>query len=138
MTQEERNEQIALMLGWRKYKMLNNLPWQKKRMTYTNVTRPNFFTPLFYIEAFKFNSNWNLLMEAVEFIESKGYATKIAHDYCISNYGCDECVIDKRKNALTSYEDRDEPLIFELTKTKKEATFTAVSDFAKLYNEKKI
>ncbi len=62
-----------------------------------------------------FDTNWNWLHEAVEFIEK--FEDKVGNQ---KNFK-----IFNRVLAL--------PI-----ETKKEAVFTAVSDFAKLYNEKKL
>jgi hypothetical protein len=70
----------------------------------------------------KFHSDWNWLMEAVEFIEHKGYDVFINGLYCrITDSGLSDFEIESGE-ALN----------------KKEAVFLAVSDFAKLYNEGKL
>jgi hypothetical protein len=87
MTQQEiqeRNKQIALMLGYK-------TTWLDK---------------LFYTWKCRFLYDWNLLMEAVEFIEK----------------------LNKT----------DKEIVWTKAATKKEAVFIAVSDFAKLYNNKEL
>ena len=116
MTQEEiqeRNKQIALMLG------LNH---DKEAVVYKMRQ--------YSWDSLKFDSDWNWLMEAVGFIEKyKNYKYSV---YTLK--GC--CQIFK------FYHTPKEKLICTTTYNtridKKEAVFTAVSDFAKLYNEKKI
>jgi hypothetical protein len=86
----------------------------------------------------KYHSDWNWIMKVVEKIEELGFATKIQHDYCISNYGCDSCEIDTRENALfipDEYKEEIEPIVFELTKTKKQASVQAIYKFLIWYNE---
>jgi hypothetical protein len=110
---QERNKQIALMLGW-KYKdkiWLKKHPVEKDRWMVAS-----------YTNNFLFHSDWNWLMEAVEFIESKGYEIGI---------------FANRVEIITTIE--EERLFKAGGKTKKEAVFIAVSDFAKnhnLYNKK--
>jgi hypothetical protein len=82
------------------------------------------------IESMHYHDDWNWLMEAVGFIEKyKNYKYSV---YTLK--GC--CQIFK------FYHTPKEKLICTTTYNtridKKEAVFTAVSDFAKLYNEKKI
>jgi hypothetical protein len=85
----------------------------------------------------QFHSDWNWIMEVVEAIENLGFATKIDHDYCISNYGCDRCEIDIRDNALmlSDEDEMDEPIVFKLTTSKKEATVQAIDKFLIWYEE---
>ena len=82
-----------------------------------------------YTDNLQFHSDWNWIMEVVEAIEKLEFATKIDHDYCISNHGCDRCEIDTKQNALFQDEDREEPIVFVLTKTKKEAVVQAINQF---------
>ncbi len=120
MTQEiqERNEQIALMLGWEE----SNLSgiWHKKDDTanYVVYSEHNNYPH----RGLPFHRDWNWLMEAVEFIESRGYE------------------IDIFANCVEICTTPDEDYVSEAVgKTKKEAVFIAVSDFAKnhnLYNKK--
>jgi len=128
---QERSKQIALMLGF-KYRN------QSKAWARYPLDNGSFLSLKGWLSMkhLKFHSDWNWLMEVVEFIESKGYATQISHDYTISNYGCDYCEINTVDNALL-YDDR-EPIVSILNKSKKSIVFIAVSDFAKLYNEKKL
>jgi len=74
---------------------------------------------LFYTWKCRFLYDWNLLMEAVEFIENKGYDVVTAKQSCGVWTGA-KCHIDGKGI------------------NKKEAVFTAISDFAKLYNNKEL
>ena len=94
MTQEERNKQIIQMLGFKR--------------------------GVYYDKDLKFHSDWNWLMEAVEFIEKILYNNQPIH------FGRNVCVIFSPKTIKSKGKD------------KKEAVFIAVSDFAKLYNENKL
>jgi hypothetical protein len=111
MTQQEiqeRNKQIALMLG------LNPL------------TK----SPLSWLISLKYHSDWNWLMEAVEFIESLIDKLPNGIFVKINTGGCFIHPINDTKDYITK--------VYQAGKTKKEAVFTAVSDFAKLFNEKKL
>lgn len=101
MTQQEiqeRNKQIALMLGYK-------ITWLDK---------------LFYTWKCRFPYDWNLLMEAVEFIEKRNYTFTIEDKHC---YYYKQSLREAKSG---------------IGESKKEAVFIAVSDFASLYNEKKI
>jgi hypothetical protein len=78
-----------------------------------------------------YHSDWNWLMEAVEFIEKFKIEISIIKDEC--------SIIDTEKAELEENPFMIEPIskCFDV-ETKKEAVFIAVSDFAKLYNEKKL
>jgi hypothetical protein len=113
MTQQEiqeRNKQIALMLG----KLPKEIPF------------------LGYCYSIpEFHSDWNWLMEAVEFIRLQNFSYDM---YCPNgiekdNDGEFEC----------NFWDKINPEIIGRSKTSlKEAIFIAVSDFAKLYNNKQL
>jgi hypothetical protein len=99
MTTQERNKEIATMLG---HKGMQSI-----------VSENGHHYPS--DEELEFDSDWNWLMEAVEFIEKN-------HAY-VNIRGC--YVNITLEHSVSS-------------STKKEATFTAVYDFAKLFNEKKL
>jgi hypothetical protein len=127
---QECNKQIALMLGWKEHKLENNWFWGKKEMTYyKGFDKVNWSTPRVYIKYFKFHSNWNWLMEAVEFIEKLGYESLLG--------GSEYYYPEKGMRYIKSFI-KDDINIFQESKDKKEATFIAVSDFAKLYNNKEL
>jgi hypothetical protein len=67
-----------------------------------------------------FHSDWNWLMEAVEFIEKRNYTFIIEDKHC---YYYKQFLREAKSG---------------IGKSKKEAVFLAVSDFAKLYNEEKL
>jgi hypothetical protein len=123
MTQQEiqeRNKQIALMLGWtlKSYPTYISSPFHSRSVWWSPGTTKTFCC----IEGEEFfHSDWTWLMEAVEFIESRGYE------------------IDIFANCVEICTTPDEDYVSEAVgKTKKEAVFIAVSDFAKLYNERKL
>jgi hypothetical protein len=122
MTQQEiqeRNIQIALMLGW----------------TYNNVMErwnEDMLHEYSYIEALKFHSDWNWLMEAVEFIRLKNWSYDM---YCPSSIN----EKDSDGEFECNFWDKINPEVIGRSKTSlKEAVFLAVSDFAKLYNNNKL
>jgi len=106
---QERNKQIALM------RVMNNDAFLLEQ----NIKAS---TGLCHL---KFHSDWNWLMEAVEFIEKIGETDK--------HYGT---LVD-----ITTTYIKIGKITIDLKLTlisKIEAVFIAVSDFAKLYNEKKL
>jgi hypothetical protein len=115
---QERNKQIALMLG-KKYE--NN----RIVIHFDNVCGVNPSGETW--RECSYHSDWNWLMEAVEFIEKlNNYFIQIEEKSC---YVYD---ISKFDNSQAN------AFIIKDGKTKKEAVFIAVSDFAKLYNENKL
>ncbi len=128
---QERNKQIALMLGWTHNKFMNR--WNDE----------DIFHKYAYVEELKFHSDWNWLMEAVEFIEGKDYWVEIVKSQLgtkTRNYPIIWCEIGK-ENSTDLLDDNCYTKITRgesVNRNKKEAVFIAVSDFAKLYNEKKI
>jgi hypothetical protein len=128
MTQQEiqeRNKQIALMMGAIDYKADK---WYKLGGYKEHIYFPNWNYPNRFLEKdLKFHSDWNWLMEAVEFIENlENYYVQIEEKSC---YIYD---ISKFDNSQTN------AFIIKDGKTKKESVFIAVSDFAKLYNNKEL
>jgi hypothetical protein len=112
MTQQEiqeRNKQIALMLGWtlKSYPTYISSPFHSRSVWWSPGTTKTFCC----IEGEEFfHSDWTWLHEAAEKVYSlTNPSDSIRHD-----------------------------IIHILGRSHKEAVFIAVSDFAKLYNEKKI
>jgi hypothetical protein len=104
MTQQEiqeRNKQIALMLG---YKM-------------------TWFDTAFYTWKCRFLYDWNILMEAVELIKKTSGIAMVDGPFRKPT-----CVIHLSNLRAVSGQ----------SNTLKEAVFIAVSDFAKLYNNKEL
>jgi hypothetical protein len=104
---EERNEQLALMLGYK-------ITWLDK---------------LFFTWKCRFLHDWSLLMEAVEFIEKLGYESLL---------GGSEYYYPEKDMRYIHHFIKDNTTIYHESKDKKEAVFIAVSDFAKLYNNKEL
>jgi len=105
--------------GW--YKYIPKIAHEKLENTYY-VGRNNF--------ALKFHSDWNMLMEAVEFITLKNWSYDM---YCPSDItysdGEFEC----------NFWDKINPEVMGRSKSSlKEAVFIAISDFAKKFNNKEI
>jgi|LakMenEpi03Aug12_release.lakeMendotaPanAssembly.Ray.scaffolds.fasta_scaffold88259_6 hypothetical protein len=124
MTQQEiqeRNKQIALMMGAIDYKADK---WYKLGGYKEHIYFPNWNYPNRFLEKdLKFHSDWNWLMEAVEFIEKQRYEVIFFNHYNWVEHG--RCCIRDYKNS---------ELIYISSDYKKEAVFIAVSDFAKLFS----
>jgi hypothetical protein len=94
---QERNKQIALMLGWERHNHTSYFTWTKQNSK-----------DHIYESILQFHSDWNWLHEAAEKVYSLTHPSdSIRHD-----------------------------IIHILGRSHKEAVFIAVSDFAKLYNDK--
>jgi hypothetical protein len=128
MTQQEiqeRNKQIALMLG---LKLLGK-PYLGAYSVDTITHNTSFYHERMEGESWyvypEYHSDWNWLMEAVDFIEKKGYSIDIHQNRAAikDNFACN---------------DKFEEIIKVSLSSKKEAVFIAVSDFAKFYNEGKL
>jgi hypothetical protein len=106
---QERNKQIALMLG---------LHHDEDVVIFSDMMS-------YAWDNLKFHSDWNWLMEAVEFVDKlNNYFIQIEEKSC---YVYDISKFDNSQSMALMIKDG---------KTKKEAVFIAVSDFAKLYNDK--
>ena len=117
---QERNKQIALMLG-KKYKN-NSIVIHYDNVCGVNPTGATWQVCLYH-------SDWNWLMEAIEFIEKLGYESLL---------GSSEYYYPEKGMRHIQHFIKDDLTIYHESKDKKEAVFIAVSDFAKLYNEKKL
>ena len=139
---QERNKQIALMLG---LKPLGR-PYDGAFITDDNTDHSFriFFNGLLEGESWyqypEFHRNWNWLMEAVEFIEKLKFNTKACIHCNIDRVYLNTYPIESSQYSAKFISITDSKINFCSTKasTKKEAVFIAVSDFAKLYNEKKL
>ena len=138
---QERNEQIALMLGM--------------KIEGTYITNWKEFNSLLHSieDTLKFHSDWNWLMEAVEFIKKN-----IRTSNNTENASNKEIFIDEWEFKVTKYylrliqwtnagwrmfdnKNRNLSMLYiigENCETEKEAVFKIVSDFAKLYNKKEL
>jgi hypothetical protein len=129
MTQQEiqeRNKQIALMLGWEEEQQGSWFKTDKSAKYVVYSEHQNYPH-----KGLPFYRDWNWLHEAIEFIENLNngncYSVKIVNN---------KCEIYINTQYALAY---DKHLsIFQKLDSKKEAVFTAVSDFAKLYNEGKL
>jgi len=127
MTTQERNINIAYMLGWKEATLEYKLRWlgiPKERLERANPSHIPILIredkePLF-TDSLCWDTNWNWLMEAVEFIEKKGYTISIT---------------EKFVNIMFVEENIGKSISSRYGYTKIEAVFLAVSDFAKFYNE---
>jgi hypothetical protein len=111
---QERNKQIAIMMGEDMQKIV-----EQNGHHYPSD------------EELRFDGDWNWLMESVEFIEKQKMEVSIIQNEC--------SIIDTEKAELEENPFMIEPIskCFD-AETKKEAVFIAVSDFAKLYNNKEL
>jgi hypothetical protein len=136
MTQEEiqeRNKQIALMLG-KKYQN-NKIVIHYNNICGVNPTGETWQDCLYH-------SDWNWLMEAVEFIESKIiYTIKIISTPTISQrwYMYTVQIYNTRSATLLTQGEKiiEIQSLYHKNQSKKETVFIAVSDFAKILNENK-
>jgi hypothetical protein len=139
---QERNKQIALMLSLKPLTSPYLGAYQPTRDTHN----PKFYHERMEGESWyvypNYDSDWNWLMEAVEFIEKQKmevveFIEKQKMEVSIIQNECS--IIDTEKA-----EQEENPFMIEPVakcydgETKKEAVFIAVSDFAKLYNNKEI
>jgi len=138
---QERNKQIALMLGW---KNLNDDSFPEFINTFGD------FYPL---KNLKFDSDWNWLMEAVEFIKKNIRLSSNTSDAKVGEYFIDECEFNVKKFYIRliqwtgtgwkmfDKEHKDLSIFYIIgvnCQSEKEAIFLAVSNFAKLYNNKEL
>jgi hypothetical protein len=128
MTQQEiqqRNQQIALMLGWERHNHGSYFTWTKQNSK-----------DHFYESILQFHSDWNWLMEAVEFI-----CNTLGHrKYSYSHEDHSRCVFTDMAILHQTHDFGGGNIVIDsgTQNTEKEAVFIAVSDFAKLYNDKKL
>jgi hypothetical protein len=123
MTQQEiqeRSEQIALMVG---HKISEN----KECFKLPNKNG--------WINLEIFHLDWGYLMEAVEFIEKLQYEF---HGKIVAYISGNNCTIQGSK--LNTNPENFHPALFMdfYGKDKQEAVFTAVSNFAKMFNNKEL
>ena len=117
---KERTEQIALMLGG-KYERNENLSFEPKGRW--NIPQ---FPDAKQDYDLKFHSDWNWLMEAVEFVKSESCIYWYPNSFCIN----EDITISSKRIVKRDF--------IRLPKEEKEAFFLAVSDYAKLYNTNKL
>lgn len=136
MTQQEiqeRNKQIALMLGAYKCSEISEQYELPKYMTFQPRENSNLChtAKVCLLEDMQFQSDYNWLMEAVEFIEKK---IKVNSEYA-SDYNV---VFDSFSCSIETTGYHQKTIININNQNRKEALFLVVSDFAKLYNNKKL
>jgi hypothetical protein len=137
---QERNKQIALMLGAYTKQMMGVNAWVLEEDE-LNLSFDLFDKKIFSndegsgwkIKDLKFHLDWNWLMESVEFIEKQKirdnqYTYTSKYNVIIDSYGC---II-----RTSGYHQKK---VIDITNSnKKEAVFIAVSDFAKKFNNKEL
>jgi hypothetical protein len=142
---QERNKQIALMLGW-KYSFAHKVDQYGYYQTVDGYSTPYINTldeqaleyqsdkNAFAVEDLQFHSDWNWLMEAVEFIENLQSDNFYMEFFWLNGPNVSLYQKDNQKG-LILWETHGR---FKNVETKKEAVFITVSDFAKLYNNKEL
>lgn len=134
MTQQEiqeRNKQIATMLGYKLITPDMRKDPNKWNMSYWQKNYPEKQDVLCSEKYLSFHSDWNWLMEAVEFIEKLGKYSFAIDSHPLSGHTV--LIHNATSYGITSL------VIPDVTMPdKKEAVFIAVSDFAKLYNNKEL
>ncbi len=108
------------MLGLFQKKGFSTHVWFKKRKNPYNTNGTTDIIASY--DGLDFNKNWNSLMVAIKFIEKQFYFVDIL--------GCNICTIKGIKGKTKN------PHVSVASDDKQEAVFTAVSDFAKIYNNK--
>lgn len=123
---KERNLEIAFYAGWVEYKPQYRgfIPFfRKKEMTYRRGWIKNRFS-IFDLEVFAdffdYDKDWDSLMKIVDLIESEKKFCVYIHSNC--------CSIQSIRERTGHY------FCEQYGKTKQEAVFLAVSDFAKYMN----
>jgi hypothetical protein len=145
---QERNKEIAAMLGF-KYKN------QSKYWGKYPLDNNSFLSKLGYLkmDSLQFHSDWNWLMEAVEFVKQNFRTSYDTKDAKINEYFIDEWEFKVNKyyvrlirwteNGWKMFDESNRHLSFfyiigENCQSEKEAVFMVISDFAKLYNNKEL
>jgi hypothetical protein len=137
MTQQEiqeRNTQIALMLGWEYDEDLKIFNTPFLELVEPQAFGDEQFSSRLHDYELKFHSDWNWLMEAVEFIETIKVNNIQIYDVKIWDSHCE---IKMNPQYALTFDKLPEPN-WIIQKTKIEAVFIAVSYFAKLYNNKEL
>jgi len=151
MTQQEiqeRNQEIALMLGF-KYKNQSKA-WAKYPLDNNSFLSLKGWISMYNL---KFHSDWNWLMEAVKFIKKNIRTSNNTSDAKVGEYFIDEWEF-KVKNyyvrliqwtekgwRMSDTDNMDLSIRYVIgmnCSSEIEAVFSIVSDFAKLYNNKKL
>lgn len=132
---QERNEQIALMLGYRLITPDMRRNPDKWNMSYWQKDYPEKQDVLCSEKYLPFHSDWNWLMEVVEFINNLKIKTQTFYlSITRSNVW-----IYQYKNHTTKCPTFSNSVLDDgKFKPLKETLFIAVSDFAKLYNNKEL
>ena len=133
MTQQEtqeRNEQIAIMIGLQPL----TKPYLGAYQTTSDTYNPSFYHDKMEGESWyvylKYDSDWNWLMEAVDFIRFKNWSYDMYSPLTITDTVSEfEC---------NFWRNMDPEIQGRSKISLKEAVFIAASDFAKLYNNKEL
>jgi len=114
---QERNKQIALMLGWKITDgIISYIPEENSFQHEVGYSASGFL---------QFDSDWNWLHEAIEFISKGGFS------YCIYKNDKLYCCSIRIDRTTTDF-------ILIKNKSQKEAVFISVSDFAQKFNNKEL
>jgi hypothetical protein len=144
---KERNYEIAFMLDWRE-EQTGSWFQIKDNANYVVYSEHNNYPH----KGLPFHRDWNWLMEAVEFIKKNIRSSSNTSDAKVGEYFIDEWEFKVKKFYIRliqwtdkgwrmfDKENKDLSILYiigENCQSEKEAIFLAVSDFAKLCNEKK-
>jgi hypothetical protein len=143
---QERNEQIALMLVLKPLKS----PYLGAYQPTSDTHNPSFYHERMEGESWyvypDYDSDWNWLMEAVEFIEKLRFNTKACINcendrVYLKTYPLTQTELSKEEEYFAKFisvTNSHFEFCFNIASSKKEAVFIAVSDFAKLHNNKEL
>jgi hypothetical protein len=146
MTQQERDVEIVLMLGWKNsfahkidqygyYQTVDGYSTPYRNTLDEQAVEYQSDKNAFAVEDLQFQTDWNWLMDAIEFIEKLEYEF---HGKIVVYINGNNCTIQGSK--LRTNPENFHPALFMdfYGKDKIEVAFIAVSDFAKLYNNKEL
>jgi hypothetical protein len=140
---QERNEQIALLLGYKKPSLEYKLKWtnvstEERLNKLDSENIPIFIEdgkePLFK-DNLVWHCDWNWLMNVVHYSCTIGYRM-----YFVSNESYSRCVFTDMSIITQKHDFEGGNIIVDSGEQKSDikAVFIAVSDFAKLYNNKEL
>lgn len=155
MTKEKRNLEIALMLGFKEsnaYK-IDELGYYQCVEGYSTLWKNNLDEQAieyqsdknaFAIKDLQFHSDWKWLMEAVDFIEKldltdEHYSWEDDEGKTRNNFVCLSVEMERDRCFIFEELELDPPhcVVQYVGENKLDATFICVSDFAKIFNERK-
>lgn len=158
---QERNKQIALMLGWEEATLEYKLKWcavpteerlNKLDPQYIPILMKENKAPLWQ-DSLMWNKDWNWLMEAVDFVKKNLRCSNDTENAKLNEYFIDKwdfkvksynvTLMQWTNNGWRMFDDKNKDLsmlyvIGENCESEKEAVFLIISNIAKLYNKNKL